>query len=252
MTDIDERPELSKYYLVKDGDRVVVQPYMDGGEVLLAGPVMAGTWQDAKEMLRDEIRLHLKRAECDIPASILKQDPVFKSAHEALTFAFRFAGQQSPKTPMSVMMQTSHLGSGRGLSGLDGAGQAGMVLAALKHLKDDERHVLIARYGDVRRPCPCCGQPAPDQVWAEAVEALSLCDELHDLPKAVRHAAIEKSVCRRKLRFGEYVTEYGLSERTLRDKVRKVKDRYAKVENAALAWLGDFFQARGVLVKPDA
>lgn len=249
MTDTEAPTE--RYYLLMGSDgRHVVSTDMQAG-TMLAGPVEAPSWRAAMELLKDQIRLHMRQQETDeIPAALRKSDPIFKSAHEALTFAFRFAGQHSPKTPMSVMVggELGGLGSGRGLSGLDGAGEAGMVLAALRHLKDEERHVLVARYGDIRRPCACCGQPAPEPAWSEAVEALSLCDELGDLPKSVRRAAIEKAVCRRKLRFAEFVTEYGLSERTLRDKMRKVKERLGKVENSAMAWLSDFYTARGVLI----
>lgn len=247
----DTTEKLSSYYLYRMPDqRVVVGIDLPQESLLLAGPVEAASWTEAREKLQEHIRLHLRRLEGateDLPG----REPVFRSAHEALTFAFRFAGQQSPKTPMTTLMQAAGggIGSGRGLVGLDGAGQAGMVLAALKHLGPEQRFVLIARYGDVRRPCPCCGQPAADQVWLEAVEELSRCEELKDLPKQVRHAAIEKAVCRRKLRLQDYAVEYGLSPRTLRHKLAEVKQRFGKVENAAMAWLDDFFRARGVLIE---
>jgi hypothetical protein len=250
MTDIEDRTE--RYYLLMSDDgRHLVSTDMQAG-TMLAGPVEASNWRDARQLLEEQIRHHVRQQETDdIPAALRKTDPVFKSAHEALTFAFRFAGQHSPKTPMSVMVggELGGLGSGRGLSGLDGAGQAGMVLAALRHLDPEQRHVLVARYGDIRRPCPCCGQAAPEPAWSEAVEALSLCDELRELPKVVRHAAIEKVVCRRKLKFSGFVTEYGLAKSTLFDKTRKVKERLGKVENSAMAWLSDFYGARGVLIK---
>lgn len=84
-------------------------------------------------------------------------EAVFKSAHEALVFAFNYAGQQSPRTPMTRMMQGGALGSGRGLVGIDGAAQAGMVLAAVERLPKEQAQVITVRYGDVRHECPCCG-----------------------------------------------------------------------------------------------
>lgn len=250
MTDIED--QTTRWYLLRTADgRIVIDSNMDAG-AMLAGPVQASGWLEAQGLLREQIRMHARQADGgQIPASIRRVDPVFHSAHEALTFAFRFVGQHSPKTPLAVLVggELGGLGSGRGLSGLDGAGQAGMVLAALRHLPAEQRHVLIARYGDFRRPCPCCGQPAPEQAWSESIEALSLCEELHDLPKEVRRAAIEKIVCRRKLRFSAFITEYGLAKSTLFDKTRKVRERLGKVENTAMAWLEDFYSARGVLLK---
>jgi hypothetical protein len=214
--------------------------------------VQAGGFIEAKYLFGEEIAFHRAQAEKDAPVSEVPQaDPIFKSAHDALQFAFKYAGQQSPKTPMGILVQRANgaAGCGKGLSGLDGAGQAGMIMAALKHLNDEQRAVIIARYCDVRHNCPCCGQPAPDQLWLEAVEQLSQAEEIKDLPKQVRHAAVEKAVCRRKLRFASFATEFGLSERTLRHKLSEVRRRFGKIENQALGFLEDFFGGRGILVR---
>jgi hypothetical protein len=261
---VEERTTTNYYLLNVAGYRVAVSrtPNVEGATVVGA-PIEAKSYAQAKVLLQD--RAKDLQAELDaarvvpaaptdadllhpIPPSILKQEPVFKSAHEALTFSFNFAGQQSPKTPMATLMRTAGLGSGRGLAGLDGAGQAGMVLAAVGRMPNpDHFHVIMARFGDVRTACPCCGQPAPDALWTQSVDALSQCDELRDLPKPVRHAAVEKVVCRRKLRFAGFVTEYGMSERTLRSKITKVKGRLSKLENDAMSYLSDYLQSRGVL-----
>lgn len=176
-----------------------------------------------------------------------KHDPVFKSAHEALIFAFNYAGQQSPRTPMTRLMQGPSLGRGRGLVGLDGAAQAGMVLAAVERLPKEQAHVITVRYGDVRHECPCCGQPAPPQGWVDAVDALSHCVELEGVPRRVRHAVIERAVCRRKWDAARLSLEYGLSERTLRHSCLQLKRRLAKAENAAIAYLDDYFAERGLV-----
>jgi hypothetical protein len=176
-------------------------------------------------------------------------EALFRSAHEALTFAFRFAHDQSPRTPMTTLLQGGRIGSGKGLVGVDGAGQAGMVLSALKHLNDEQRNVIMVRYGDLRRECSCCGQMAPTPDWRIAVDALSHCDELRGLPRAIRHAAIEKIVCRRRdIRMQRYASEYDLSARTLRHRVSECKGRLAKVENSAVAWLDEHFVGRELLV----
>jgi hypothetical protein len=183
----------------------------------------------------------------------LAADALFKSAHEAMVFAFQYAGQQSPRTPMSSLLRRGEvIGTGKGLVGVDGAGQAGMVLAALDHLTKEQRAVIVARYGDVRSACPCCGQPTPSSQWKEAVDTLvEGSEELRGLPRAIQRAAVEKVVCRRKIRLASFAVEYGLSERTLRHKNADLKQRLGKVENQALAWLEDHFGGRGLLIRRD-
>ena len=173
---------------------------------------------------------------------------LFRSAHEALTFAFRYAHDQSPRTPMTRMMQGGSIGSGKGLIGLDGAGQAGMILAALVHLNPEQRHVLVVRYGDLKEPCQCCGMMAPTRAWAESQDALSHCEELADLPRVIRHAVVEKVICRRKgLRVASLASGYEVHERTVQRRLRDFKQRIGKVENTALAWMDEHLTGREVL-----
>lgn len=175
-------------------------------------------------------------------------EAVFGSAHEALVFAYNYAGQQSPRTPMTKLMHGgAALGRGRGLVGLDGAAQAGMVLAAVARLPKEQAQVIMVRYGDVRQECPCCGQPAPPQAWVDAVDALSHCAELEGVPRRVRHAVVERAVCRRKWDAARLSIEYGLSERTLRHSCLQLKRRLGKLENTALAKLDERFTETGLV-----
>lgn len=177
---------------------------------------------------------------------------LFAGTHQALTFAFRYSSQVSPKSPMASLLARA-VGGGRkgsGLGGVDGAAQAGMILGALEHLSAEQRHVLIARYGDVTHDCPACGQPTASNEWRIAVDALSLCPELADLPRDVRRAAVEKVVCRRKhIRLEMWSSPYSLSPRTVRSRVAQARKRFSKAENDALAWLGDYFEGRGLLTQ---
>jgi hypothetical protein len=176
-------------------------------------------------------------------------ESLFSSAHEALVFAFRYAHDQSPRTPMTSLMQGGPIGSGKGLTGVDGAAQAGMILAALPRvLTAEQRNVVTVRYGDVRHDCPCCRQPAPTSDWAAALDALSHCEELGDLPRAIRHAAVERIVCRRNRHsMAHWANAYDMSERTLRERSAKAKLRLAKVEAAALAEVYAHLEGRMVL-----
>lgn len=175
-------------------------------------------------------------------------DALFRNAHEALVFAFRYSHDQSPRTPMTGLMQGGKIGSGKGLIGVDGAGQAGMILAGLKHLTAEQRNVVTVRYGEIHAECHCCGSLVPTREWRDAVDALSHCPELGDLPRVVRLAAVEKALCRRRISLALYASQYSVSERTVRERAAKVKDRLSKVENAALAWLQDHFEGREIII----
>ena len=175
--------------------------------------------------------------------------PLFHSAHEALIFAYRYSRQQYPRTPMTRMLQGGEaIGSGKGLSGLDGAAQAGMILAAVDRLPREQANVIRVRYGDIREDCPCCGQPAPSIEWQDAVDALSHCVELEGVPRRVRHAAIERVLCRRKWDANRLSAEYGLSERTLYRQAGELRKRLKKVESTAMARLDEFFTDSGAVV----
>lgn len=222
----------------------------------LAGPVQAATWQEARALLNDDFQLYLRRQAEAVEGTAAQGEGVFRDAHEALTFAFSFTAQ-SPKTPLSSMLQQREpLGSGRGLSGLDAAAQAGMVLATLRHLSKEQVHVLIARYYNVRLPCQCCGQPRPSPEWDQAVEALSLCPELRDLNKEVRRGLVELCLAksgRRSTGAGKTVADIvrgnDYSVITIRRRFREMKERFAQVEKSALGWLNQHFDGRGVLKK---
>ena len=178
---------------------------------------------------------------------MIDDTPPFKSAHAAVIFAFNYAHQQSPKTPMTALLRGPAGASGAGLSGLDGAAQAGMILRAIDALTHDQRAVLVVRFGDFRSECPCCGQPAPSQDWREAMAYLASCADLDGLPRAVKLAAIERAVCRRKWDSKRLSEEYGLSVRTLQEQVRRLKGRMTKAENAGLGALDTWLRQGGTV-----
>lgn len=169
---------------------------------------------------------------------------LFRSVNDALTFAYRYQSQQSPRTPMQRLYKGpgDGQGAGKGLHGVDGAGQAGMILDAVDRLPPEMRPVLLVRYGDVREECACCGQPAPTQQWLEGVEELSRCRELEGLPRRVRRAAIERALHSRRWDAARLSLIFGLSERSLRHQAKQLRERFAKVERQALQLLDEDFR----------
>ncbi len=109
-------------------------------------------------------------------AAIDTGNQLFKSAHSALTFAFHFSGQHYDRPAMNKLAAPT-LGSGKGLVGLDGAGQAGMIRSRVHGLGVRMEAVLIARYAPATMPCdcraPCCAGWKTNREWFDAVTELS-------------------------------------------------------------------------------
>ncbi len=175
--------------------------------------------------------------------------PLFRSAQDALTFALQYEHQQSPTNPMQQLMKRTRMGTGLGLHGIDGAHQAGAILQALGTLGQMERSVLVVRFGDVRGPCPCCGnQEASTREWRAAVDVLSHIDTIADLHQRIRHAIVEKIVCRRRMmRVAALASRYESTERTIQRRIRDVKPVLVALEARATGTMQDFLSGRGVV-----
>src|SRR5574340_220522 len=107
-------------------------------------------------------------------ATLADSDALFPSTHNALRFAFEFNPEQYGEgTLAGLLKRAAGIGSGKGLVGLDGAAQAGMILAEVWRLPALERHAIIARYGQRRTECRCCGSPGMSEEWKLAVEGIA-------------------------------------------------------------------------------
>ncbi len=78
-------------------------------------------------------------------------EPLFKSAHAALAFAFNYAVFQYAISGMGALIKNkpgdeAYIGTGRGLIGLDGAAQAGFIMREVCTLNWGEKMCLIARF----------------------------------------------------------------------------------------------------------
>lgn len=171
------------------------------------------------------------------------EEALFRCTHDALVFAFNYQGQQGPRSTMFV----PPTGTGKGLSGVDGAAQAGFILAAVQRLSREERNVITARFGNVQHDCPCCGQPTAGDDWRQAVTSLSLCDELKDLPRNARLAVIQGALKLRHWNIPTLSRDFGISERTLRHKTKEVREKLFKCERKALIQLDSLFSAVGLI-----
>lgn len=107
-----------------------------------------------------------------INGAAIMEERLFSSAHAALTFAFNYSAQ-AVERPMMARMADKGGGTGKGLGGLDGAGQAGMILSKVKSLSRLHQAILRARFGERVASCPCCGSPADDHDWLAAIRVIS-------------------------------------------------------------------------------
>lgn len=74
-----------------------------------------------------------------------QDDPLFSSTWSALVFAFNYSSQQYQPSPLARLMR-GPIGRGKGLAGLDGAGQAGMIKQEVGKLPVDEYCAIVARF----------------------------------------------------------------------------------------------------------
>jgi len=175
-------------------------------------------------------------------------EPLFNSTHDALVFAFNYAGQQSPRTPMTSLMRTAQIGSGKGLSGLDGAAQAGMILAEVDRLPDDQHNVIVARYGHVLHECPHCEQDAPSDEWRAAIDALSHCVEMEGVHRKVRLMMVERAICGGRLDIDLLCKRYSMARSTTFKQLSTIKIKLRKIEKTALSNLDSVFFEKKSLV----
>lgn len=165
------------------------------------------------------------------------EEPLFRSAHDALKFAFLFSSQQYPVTAMAKLMK-GIVGSGKGLVGLDGAAQAGFICGMLTELQAQHRAVLTAKYA--RRE---------DKRFIAAVNLLSMDPTI--APSGLSNRIERQALVGR--HFGEKVSIIEVAELTgqHRNTVNKhhfvIRDRLRALEEAAYGAITDVFACRGVI-----
>lgn len=174
-------------------------------------------------------------------------EAVFDSMGSALRFAFGFNLQQYGESPLAKMQQRGRLGSGKGLIGMDGAGQAGMVLAQIDRLSKTERAAIVARFSPRSAPCPCCGGEKPVSIWQGAIEHLASCCIL---------PGVSKFRCRRdlvaryfgvKVRFDELAERYEMSRNTVGAQYRRMAQQLFDIEARAQTFADEALRSNGMV-----
>lgn len=99
-------------------------------------------------------------------------EPNFNSYQEALIFAYNYADQQFGRSIMQRLY--TQTGNSKGLIGLDGAGEAGMIMASVMKLSQLEQDVLCVRYTKVKSFCKSCGHEINTVQVRDALSRLEL------------------------------------------------------------------------------
>jgi hypothetical protein len=113
-------------------------------------------------------------------------EPLFASAAAAAAFALNFNDQNYQKPALGRLIGTPPP-PGKGLGGLDGAAQAGMVRAELATIGLIGEAIIVADIAHKTKPCSCkalcCSGEVTNPEWSAAIGLLSnLAKELKVCP----------------------------------------------------------------------
>lgn len=164
---------------------------------------------------------------------------LFRTARGALLFATNYSHGQTKKPFLAKMVGGGK--PGRGLGGLDGAGQAGMILAALTRLPRVQQALLVARFTAAVTPCacraPCCKGFREQPEWAGAVEFLIEDVLKQGLTGTVSHYQLRRALVMRYLgikhSFVDVAKQCGINRDTASDRYKKIKDYLGDQERRA-------------------
>lgn len=134
------------------------------------------------------------------PKNIPIEEPPFRSTHDALKFAMNFMHGTVQRTGLAGMMHPGG-GDGRGLSGLSGAAQSGMILSEVERMSAPGRWLLVGGYTEQRQPCacrsPCCQGWRENPRWADAIDQLTEYTLLTGLVGTISHYRLRRALVMR-------------------------------------------------------
>lgn len=140
--------------------------------------------------------------------------PLFRSAHEALMFAFTYSDARGHAVAAAAERQIATFArdryerspsSGRGLVGLDGAAQAGMIRAEVERMHPLHQVVIAAMFSVTDIPqrqaaCAAMALRARHAVPCDLNATVLLLRRLHGLRVDIGRLAGERDVCERTVR----------------------------------------------------
>lgn len=182
----------------------------------------------------------------------VRRPALFASAHQALLFAYTFSANQYAVTAAAersiAMFARERYGSlpmastSRGLSGLDGAAQAGMIKAKVCALADDLQCVIEARFAVLSQ-----------DLQRRRMVQLGLAMREH-LPD--RNLVLAVQLVQRHYGCGEQLMtlamKHNLAERTIKRRWQTVRKALQQLDQQAMAQVEIRLEQSGVVEPIDA
>lgn len=166
--------------------------------------------------------------------------PLFNNAHEALVFAFNYSGQQYALSPMSKLALKG-AGSGKGLVSVDGAAQAGMILAEVDRLQPIHRSCIIARYAIKTVECKCCGSNGMAAQYRTEIGSLreQAAGQLTGMSVRGMREMIVRAFYERGINITQVAAELNIAKSTAHDQKRLIWAWLGKVDATAQNLVSD-------------
>jgi hypothetical protein len=189
-----------------------------------------------------------------IPAE--QKEPLFHATHGALMFAFNFVHGSLKKSTLAQLLPPGR--PGRGLSGLDGAAQAGMIKAEVDELQAAHKSMIAARFAPANSPCACrsscCSGYRENREWQEAVHWLAEYTLSEGLTGTISHVRIRRALVTKYFGVRTSLVEIAMACGVNRDTVSannmRVVDRFKKLERHATEAIDERLVRAGIIEPP--
>lgn len=180
-------------------------------------------------------------------------EPIFTSAHAALKFAFNFSHGTLKRGVLAQMLGGG--GNGRGLAGLDGAAQAGMIQCELGALSEVRRSIVVAKFSPQHEPCSCrsscCRGWVENRAFGDAIKFISEYILVEGLTGNISHYRLRRSIVLRyfgvRVSFVELATMCGVNRDTASDLNKRVMGHLDHEKGAAMNEVDDRLRAAGIV-----
>lgn len=107
------------------------------------------------------------------PCAPAEPEPLFSSAHAALMFAYNHHNEIYDRPLLARLAQRTSPGKSKGLGGVDGAAQAGIILASVQKLPRLYQAIIVARFSPRTDRCKCCQGSVDRHEWMAAIREIS-------------------------------------------------------------------------------
>lgn len=173
------------------------------------------------------------------------QEGLFFSVDDCLRFAYRYRVEQYQR----AMADSKPNPDGKGLVGLDGAAQAGLITGMVRRWLSQQQALIIkAMYMPQETACKACGGATKSVEWRGLIVGIAtlLQREIHkDKPERLLADLTERQYSLSPVRLMEIADRYGLTEDKAKKLSSEVKGYLSKEQKRAMAKLKVVFEQAG-------